>query len=110
MRRLIGMAVLAMASCAPQADTMTPAHGPFLVSTETSLDQGWSAADRATFTGTPQGSYLMPLPWFKALRRTDVDASFAADQLGRYGYLPAAATPANPPPATCRFRSRWHGR
>jgi hypothetical protein len=29
----------------------------------------------------------MPLAWFKALRRTDADAAFAGDQLGRYGYL-----------------------
>ncbi len=103
MRRLIGMAVLAIASCAPQADTMTAAHAPFPITTETLLNQGWSAADRATFTGTPQGSYLMPLPWFKALQRTDADASFAADQLGRYGYLPAAATPANPLPLPVGF-------
>ena len=36
--------------------------------------QGWSAADRETFYTTSQGSHLMPAyPWFKALRRTDVD-------------------------------------
>ena len=52
------------------------------------FDQGWSARDRQTFTGTPQGSFLMPLPWFAAMRRTDIDAPFIGDGLARYGYLP----------------------
>ena len=52
------------------------------------FDQGWSAGDRQVFTSTPQGSHLMPLPWFKALRRTDIDAPFIGDGLARYGYLP----------------------
>jgi hypothetical protein len=51
------------------------------------LDQGWTAADRNLFYATEQGSHLMPLAWFKALRRSDADAAFAADQLERYGYL-----------------------
>jgi len=87
MRIRIGLAVLAVASCAPQ-----PLAPPGLLASgtgmETFLDQGWSAADRQTFTTTAQGSYLMPLPWFLALRRTDRDAPFAADQLTRYGYIP----------------------
>ena len=29
----------------------------------------------------------MPYPWFKALRRLDVDELFTADQLQRYGYF-----------------------
>jgi hypothetical protein len=51
------------------------------------LDQGWSELDRDTFYTTEQGSHLMPLAWFKALRRVDADAAFGGDQLGRYGYL-----------------------
>src|ERR1700729_1485648 len=58
--------------------------------------QGWSAADRETFYITSQGSHLMPYAWFKALRRTDVDAPFAADRLLRYGYLDDDVSPANP--------------
>jgi processive rubber oxygenase RoxA-like protein len=57
--------------------------------------QGWSAADRETFYTTSQGSHLMPYSWFKALRRTDVDESFAADKLLRYGYLAQDVSPAN---------------
>ncbi len=53
----------------------------------TCLAQGWTAADRTTFYTTVQGSHIMPYVWFKALRRLDVDAPFAADQLSRYGYI-----------------------
>lgn len=49
--------------------------------------QGWSTADRDIFYTTSQGSHMMPFEWFKALRRLDLDAPFAADQLQRYGYL-----------------------
>jgi hypothetical protein len=31
--------------------------------------QGWSDADRRTFYTTSQGSQIMPVIWFKALRR-----------------------------------------
>jgi mono/diheme cytochrome c family protein len=58
--------------------------------------QGWSDADRNTFYTTSQGSHMMPYAWFKALRRVDVDQSFAADQLRRYGYLPSSASASNP--------------
>jgi mono/diheme cytochrome c family protein len=64
--------------------------------TVTYAAQGWSAADRETFYTTGQGSHLMPFAWFKALRRTDVEESFAADKLQRYGYLPLDVSPANP--------------
>ena len=85
MRPWLGFIVLAMAACAtvPPPAAMAPA-----VTGAPGLDQGWSAADREQFATTPQGSYLMPLAWFQALRRTDQDAPFAADQLARYGYLP----------------------
>ncbi len=36
---------------------------------------------------------MMPYAWFKALRRLDVDQSFAADKLQRYGYLPNDPSP-----------------
>ena len=92
MRWSIGWAALALASCTPQpapeqvADAAVAPPGQ-----ERFLDQGWSAADREAFTTTPQGSQVMPLPWFRALRRTDRDEPFAADGLQRYGYLPRAA-------------------
>lgn len=87
--RLAPLAVLAAlaASCSPP-----PAPPPEFVTNEMFLDQGWSAADRAWFTGTAQGSHLMPLPWFMALRRVERDEAFVADQLTRYGYLPQPST------------------
>src|SRR5215510_4492128 len=44
-------------------------------------EQGWSQADRDIFYTTGQGSLMMPYAWFKALRRLDIDAPFAADDL-----------------------------
>ena len=93
MRRLGGLLVLLSASCAvPQPAPPDPGPAASLTpAAETFLDQGWTQRDRATFTTTPQGSHLMPLPWFLALRRPDRDEAFAGDQLQRYGYLPTAA-------------------
>ena len=59
----------------------------------TYAEQGWWPADRNTFYTTSQGSRMMPYAWFKALRRLDVDQSFAADKLQRYGYLPNDPSP-----------------
>jgi len=59
-------------------------------------EQGWSQADRDIFYTTGQGSLMMPYAWFKALRRLDIDAPFAADDLQRYGYLPNARSVRNP--------------
>jgi len=49
--------------------------------------QGWTEEDRQAFYTTSQGSHMMQLAWFKALRRLDKDEPFGADQLQRYGYL-----------------------
>src|SRR5438105_3280991 len=51
-------------------------------------NQGWTAADRDEFYTTSQGSRLIPYDWFKGLQRVDLNESFGADQLKRYGYLP----------------------
>ncbi len=58
--------------------------------------QGWSVEDRQTFYTTSQGSHMIPYPWFKALRRLDVDEPFGGDQLTRYGYLANEKSKANP--------------
>src|SRR4051812_28023254 len=63
------------------------ARAELATSTLSYAEQGWSAADRNTFYSTSQGSRLIPLAWFKALRRLDADEPFAADQLKRYGYI-----------------------
>jgi len=83
-RIIAGAAAAALAMfAAGQASAQQPATAPAV----TYAEQGWSQADRDTFYSTSQGSRMMPYAWFKALRRLDVDEPFAADQLGRYGYL-----------------------
>ena len=47
----------------------------------------WSDQARNTFYSTSQGSRMMPVAWFKALKRLDKNEAFGADQLARYGYL-----------------------
>src|SRR3954469_19078113 len=81
----IGFGLIALALL-----TFTPGEGRAeqAASTLTYAAQGWSVADRETFYTTSQGSRMIPLAWFKALRRHDVDEPFAADQLKRYGYIP----------------------
>jgi hypothetical protein len=59
-------------------------------------NQGWTSDDRQAFYTTSQGSHMIPYPWFKALRRLDVDEPFGGDQLGRYGYLANDKSKLNP--------------
>ena len=87
MRNWFGIGVVLLLACSPDPVTPVPSPQSDVPVAVRSFDQGWTAADRAVFDGTRQGSYLMPRPWFAALRRIDVDAPFAADQLVRYGYL-----------------------
>jgi hypothetical protein len=56
------------------------------------LDQGanWTETDRANFYSQDQGSQIMPLAWFRALKQPD-GQPFLADSLSRYGYLPNPA-------------------
>ena len=62
-------------------------------------DQGaqWSALNRKEFYSLDQGARVMPLSWFKALKRFD-GTGFLDDSLGRYGYLhnPDSPTPGLP--------------
>lgn len=53
------------------------------------LDQGpaWDSPSRVDFYTRDQGSRLIPLAWLKALKQ-ESGASFLADDLRRYGYLP----------------------
>ena len=88
MYRLVLLVLAAVAACTPDTGIVRPP--PAVTDTSASvhhLDQGWTDAERSTFSSTRQGSYLMPLPWFLALQRTDADTPFAADQLQRFGYL-----------------------
>jgi len=52
-------------------------------------DQGahWTPAERREFYSLDQGARIIPLDWFKALKRSD-GSHFLDDGMTRYGYLP----------------------
>jgi len=52
----------------------------------------WTDAERKSFYSQDQGSHLMPLKWFQALKQAD-GGLFIGDSLKRYGYLPNDASP-----------------
>ncbi|HEX6015197.1 MAG TPA: di-heme-cytochrome C peroxidase [Geminicoccaceae bacterium] len=52
----------------------------------------WTPATRAQFYSQDQGSQIMPLVWFEALKQPDGEP-FAGDGLARYGYLPNPTSP-----------------
>lgn len=52
----------------------------------------WSNTDRESFYSQDQGSQLMPLKWFQALKQPDGQL-FLADSLKRYGYLANDSSP-----------------
>jgi hypothetical protein len=76
-------ALFSFASC-----TTALAQPPIL------LDQGanWTSTTRAGFYTQDQGSQLIPLKWFFAIKKTD-GTPFSANSLDRYGYLPNPASP-----------------
>jgi mono/diheme cytochrome c family protein len=57
------------------------------------VDQGrdWNASTRDAFYSLDQGSRLIPLSWITALKQPN-GAPFMEGSLGRYGYLPNAAS------------------
>src|SRR4051794_7936650 len=58
------------------------------------VDQGpdWTPATRTQFYSQDQGSQIMPLAWFRALRQPN-GRPFLRGSLSRYGYLPNPASP-----------------
>jgi len=53
------------------------------------LDQNWSGKDIKTWYDATQGSRLMPLDWFLALKQPDSSSRFLADEhIAKFGYLP----------------------
>jgi mono/diheme cytochrome c family protein len=64
-----------------------PALGADFTPIFTYQGPNWSAATRADFYSRDQGSRIMPLAWFQALKQAD-NRPFLADNLSRYGYLP----------------------
>ena len=62
---------------------------PALAENVIMMDQGskWNDKARQKYYTLDQGSQLIPLAWFKALRQPNGEP-FMADSLARYGYLP----------------------
>jgi mono/diheme cytochrome c family protein len=82
MKRLLPVA----AACALQFVCAPPA--PASAGQPVTVDQGlsWSDTNRSQYYTVDQGSQLMPLSWFRALKRPD-GTKFLADRLAKYGYL-----------------------
>ncbi|MFN7769604.1 MAG: di-heme-cytochrome C peroxidase [Planctomycetaceae bacterium] len=73
--------------------TPTPSPSPSSGGPEvlgTSAD--WGTDERAAFYTQDQGSQLIPLRWFLALKQTN-NQPFGAEHLSRYGYLPNELAP-----------------
>ena len=58
---------------------------------DTPQGENWTDTDRANFYSQDQGSQIMPLAWFRALKQPN-GQPFLADSLSRYGYLPNPAS------------------
>ena len=66
-------------------------------STWKTMQQNWSAAEAEEFYSLRQGSPLMRRPFFDALEQANSTQAFRSqDNLGRYGFLPRAASANNP--------------
>ena len=65
-----------------------------LAQTPVNVDQGvnWTSTTRAQFYTQDQGSQLIPLKWYFALKMANGTA-FSANSLDRYGYLPNPGSP-----------------
>ena len=83
-------ACLGVAGCGLFSATYQPPPPPAppLPADVKAIPQGssWDDANRWAFYTLDQGSRLMPLAWFKALKRAD-GKGFVDDQLARWGYL-----------------------
>ena len=63
----------------------------------THLDQGWTTADTELYWNSPQGSRIIPYPWFAALERTGSQTLLSdAANLASYGFLPGPKDTINP--------------
>jgi hypothetical protein len=84
------VAIMCLSLSGPPAGADSPraATGPVMV------PQGpnWTQATRLQFYSQDQGSQIMPLVWFEALKQPNGEP-FGADSLSRYGYLPNPASP-----------------
>ena len=81
-------ALLSSIGLAGLAPAATPAHATNPVS----VPQGpnWTPMTRLQFYSQDQGSQIMPLVWFEALKQPN-GQPFIGNSLSRYGYLPNPA-------------------
>jgi len=87
MKRILLVVATALFGCTPPP----PQPGQ-----PVTVDQGasWNVISRALYYSVDQGSRLMPLDWFRNLKRPDGTA-FLSDRLARYGYLRNYEAPAS---------------
>ncbi|MFZ1430110.1 MAG: di-heme-cytochrome C peroxidase [Geminicoccaceae bacterium] len=73
---------------------LTLAAAPGGATSPIAVDQGpnWTPTARLQFYSQDQGSQIMPLVWFEALKQPN-GQPFLAGSLSRYGYLPNPASP-----------------
>ncbi len=76
-----------------------PRYAP--VKTVSYPEQNWTDAEREWFYHTSQGTKLLPYTWFLALEQPELSLTGAPpfnapDYLARFGFLPDAASGANP--------------
>jgi mono/diheme cytochrome c family protein len=106
---------LVAAACALQFVCTPPAPAspaPSSPGQPVMVDQGpsWSEMSRSQYYTVDQGSQLMPLDWFRALRRPD-GTNFLSGRLARYGYLRNYDAPASDLPVgfTTNANGNWVG-
>jgi hypothetical protein len=83
------------------------------------LDQSWSCDQREDFWFRPQGSRMLPYPWFLHLEQADSTDLFRADaNMDAFRFLTAPASARNPDalpvgfardPANCSGKDCWAG-
>ncbi len=62
------------------------------------LQQGWTPQQKEQFWFTPQGSLLLPYPWFVSVKQADSDTRYFREpaNMTRLGYLPRDKSTMNP--------------
>ena len=99
MKRLLTIACAAMLQFGCAAPTPDPVVKPLTSQSELkpAVYQGdtWSRLERADYYTVDQGSRIMPLRWFAALKTPDGDSFLDGGLIGRYGYLKNDEAPAS---------------
>src|ERR1700733_3706324 len=107
--RLVAAACALQFVCTPPAPASPAPPSP---GQPVTVDQVPSLSDtyRSQYYTVDQGSQLMPLDWFRALRRPD-GTNFLSGRLARYGYLRNYDAPASnlPVASPTTANGKWVG-